>query len=516
MPVQTYKSEPLTDFGHAKNQQAMEQALAKVRSLWGQTYPLIIGGERIETADKTISSNPANPVEIIGQVSKATKALIDRALDAGWKAWAEWKKVPGPKRSRYLYKAAAIMRRQKFELSAWEVFEAGKTWSEADADVAEAIDFLEYYGRQMERLSQGVELTPLPGEEDTAFYVPLGVGAIIPPWNFPLAILAGMTASAIVAGNAVILKPASATPVIGAKFAEIMEAAGLPPGVLNFVPGDGSAIGDHMVTHPMTRFISFTGSREVGLRINKLAAEAGPGQKWVKRVVAEMGGKDAILVDETADLDAAAEGIVASAFGFQGQKCSACSRAVVVDSVYDVVLDKVLERTHNLIIGDPADPGVNIGPVIDGKAYEKIMGYIDWGKKNASLRAGGQRGLEGGHFIQPTVFSEVEPGSKLEQEEIFGPVLSVIRARDFAHGLEIVNDTEYGLTGSVYSRLRDRIETAIEDFEVGNLYINRKCTGAVVGSHPFGGFNMSGTDSKTGSPEYLLLFMQMKAVAEKY
>lgn len=516
MSIDSYRSEPLTNFEVAHNKKAMEEALKTVKAMLGQSYPVIIGGERIDTPDKIISTNPANPKEVVGKVSKADKALIDKALAAGWSAFAEWKNIPGSQRARYLYKAAALMRRKKFELSAWEVYEAGKTWFEADADVAEAIDFLEYYGRQMERIDHGLELTPLPGEEDTAFYVPLGVGAIIPPWNFPMAILAGMSSGAIVAGNPIVLKPASPTPVIGAKFVEIMEEAGLPPGVLNFVPGDGGVIGDHLVTHPTTRFVSFTGSREVGLRINRLAAEVAPGQKWVKRVVAEMGGKDAILVDETADLEAAAEGIVASAFGFSGQKCSACSRAVIVDSVYDRVLKLTVERTKKLTLADPESQSTQVGPVIDERAYQKILGYVEWGKQHAELAIGGDKGPHQGYFIEPTIFSEVEPGSKLEQEEIFGPVLSFIRAKNFEHGLEIVNDTEYGLTGALYSRRRDRIEKAITDFEVGNLYINRKCTGAVVGSHPFGGFNMSGTDSKTGSPDYLLLFMQMKAVAERY
>ncbi len=516
MAIETYRSEPLTNFSQPENQEAMHRALVQIKSEWGRSYPLIIGGQRIDTEEKMVSFNPAHPDQIVGRVSVADGARIDQALAAGWQAWDEWKRVPGTQRARYLYKAAAIMRRKKFVLSAWEVYEAGKSWGEADADVAEAIDFLEYYGRQMERLSRGVELTPLPGEEDTAFYVPLGVGAIIPPWNFPLAILTGMTSAAIVAGNAVIVKPASPTAVIGAQFAAIMEEAGLPPGVLNFVPGDGGVIGDHMVTHPLTRFVSFTGSRAVGLRINQFAADSGPQQRWVKRVVAEMGGKDAILVDETADLDAAADGIVTSAFGFQGQKCSACSRAVVVDAVYDAVLERAIARTKALVMGDPAAMETNIGPVIDDKAQKKIMGYIEWGKTHAKLETGGELGSTPGYFIQPTIFSDVVPGSKIEQEEIFGPVLSFIRARDFAQGLDIVNDTEYGLTGAVYSRRRDRIEQAMEEFEVGNLYINRKCTGAVVGAHPFGGFNMSGTDSKTGSPDYLLLFMQMKAVAEKY
>jgi 1-pyrroline-5-carboxylate dehydrogenase len=497
----------------------MEQALQLVKGQLGRHYKLLIGGVPREGAGEFASLNPGNPREVVGFVSKADKTLIDEALSAAWDAFDRWKRIPGAARARYLFKAAAIMRRRKFELSAWEVLEAGKTWAEADGDVAEAIDFLEYYGRQMERLSQPIALTPLDGEEDTAFYQPLGVGAIIPPWNFPLAILAGMSSSAIVAGNAVLLKPASPTPIIAAKFIEIMEEAGVPPGVLNFVPGDGGVIGDHLVTHPKTRFISFTGSREVGLRINRLAAEHQTGQRWIKRVVAEMGGKDAIVVDETADLEAAAVGIVQSAFGFQGQKCSACSRAIIVDSVYDQVLSRVAELTQELKVGAADAYTSNLGPVIDQKAFEKIVSYIEWGRENARLAAGGQYEkdpADKGTFIHPTIFADVKPGSKLEQEEVFGPVLAFVRARDFEHALEIANDTEYGLTGSVDSKRRDRIEQAMADFEVGNLYINRKCTGAVVGTHPFGGFNMSGTDSKTGSPDYLGQFMQMKAVAEKY
>lgn len=519
MAIATYHSEPLTDFSQESNRRLMEAALKQVKSELGGHYTLLIGGVHQSTGEEIASTNPGNPAEVVGHVAKAAKEHIDQALKAAWDAFDQWKKVPGPARARYLFKAAAIMRRRKFELSAWEVLEAGKTWAEADGDVAEAIDFLEYYGRSIDRLSKPVELTPLPDEEDTAYYKPLGVGAIIPPWNFPLAILTGMSSSAMVAGNTILLKPASPTPVIAAKFVEIMEAAGIPAGVLNFVPGDGGVIGDHLVTHPKTRFISFTGSREVGLRINKLAAEHQTGQRWIKRVVAEMGGKDAILVDETADLEAAAAGIVQSAFGFQGQKCSACSRAIVVDSVYDQVLNRALELTRELKIGAAENYAHQMGPVIDSKAFDKIVSYIEWGRENAKLSVGGAYEAEPkqkGYFIHPTIFQDVAPGSKLEQEEIFGPVLAFVRARDFDHALEIANDTEYGLTGSVYSKRRDRIERAMDEFEVGNLYINRKCTGAVVGAHPFGGFNMSGTDSKTGSPEYLLQFMQMKAIAERY
>ncbi|POB12142.1 L-glutamate gamma-semialdehyde dehydrogenase [Sulfobacillus sp. hq2] len=516
MAIKPYHYELPLDFNQPSNRKAMESALREVKEQFGLSYPLLIGSERVDTEKKITSTNPAHPDQVVGFVSKAEASHIDQAIKEAWRAFDSWKKVPAADRARYLYKAAAIMRRKKLFLAAVEVYEAGKTWAEAEGDVNEAIDFMEYYGRQMERLGAPVPLTPLDDEDDQAFYVPIGVGAIIPPWNFPLAILTGMTTSAIVAGNCVILKPASATPVIAAHFVEIMHEAGLPYGVLNFVPGDGGTIGDYIVTHPLIRFISFTGSREVGLRINQLAAQVAPGQKWIKRVVAEMGGKDAIVVDETADLDKAAQDIVTSAFGFQGQKCSACSRAIIVDEVHDVLLKKIVERTKKLVVGDPDNFNSQMGPVIDPKAFEKVHSYIQWGKEHAHLETGGGTMDRDGYFIPPTIFSDVKPGSKLEQEEVFGPVLAVIRARNWQDALAIANDTEYGLTGSVFTAKRDRIEQASDEFEVGNLYINRKCTGAIVGAHPFGGFNMSGTDSKTGSPDYLLLFMQMKVVAERF
>lgn len=518
MSVQPYRSEPLLDFSQESNLKSMEAALKRIKDQWGKKYPLVIGADRVDTEMKIESRNPSDSSEIIGLVSKSTPDLVDAAIDSAKKAFVSWKKTTGRNRARYLHKAAAIMRRQRFDLIAWEVYEAGKSWVEADADVAEAIDFLEYYARQIVRLSEPLSLESYQGEDDYAFYVPIGVGAIIPPWNFPLAILTGMSSSAIVAGNAILLKPASATPVIAAQFVAIMEEAGLPPGVLNFVPGDGSTIGDYIVRHSQIRFISFTGSREVGIRINQLAAEVAPGQHWLKRVVAEMGGKDAIVVDETADLERAAQDIVQSAFGFQGQKCSACSRAIIVDSVYDTVLKRIIEITKDLRVGSADLLKNDMGPVINQAAFKKIMSYIEWGKTHARLEFGGDRSSkeDKGYFIQPTIFSEVEPGSRIEQEEIFGPVLAVIRAKDHMDALKIANDTEYGLTGSIYSRRRDRIEQAVAEFDIGNLYINRKCTGAIVGSHPFGGFNMSGTNSKTGSPDYLLLFMQMKAVAENF
>ncbi|MBE3554269.1 MAG: L-glutamate gamma-semialdehyde dehydrogenase, partial [Thermicanus sp.] len=508
--IPQFRPEPLTDFSLEENRNAFAQALAKVEQELGRAYDLVIGGERIKTEKKIISTNPANTREVVGIVSKADQALAEKAIETAAKTFESWKAIPGEHRARYLYKAAAILRRRKHEFSAWMVKEAGKSWAEADADTAEAIDFMEYYGREMERYAAPQPLIPYPGENNHLFYIPLGVGVVIPPWNFPLAIMVGMTTSAFVTGNTVVLKPASSTPVVAAKFFEILQEAGVPDGVVNFVPGSGAEVGDYLVDHPLTRFISFTGSREVGLRINERAAKRAPGQKWIKRVVAEMGGKDAIIVDQDADLDEAAKAIVTSAFGFQGQKCSACSRAIVVDTVYDAVLEKVVERTKALQQGDPAHQENSVGPVVDEAAFQKIMEYIEIGKKEGRLVYGGEGKSETGWFITPTIFADVDPKARIAQEEIFGPVLAFIKAKDFDHALEIANDTEYGLTGSVFTRNRAHIEKARTEFHVGNLYFNRKCTGAIVGVHPFGGFNMSGTDSKTGGPDYLLLFLQAK------
>ncbi|MCL6561719.1 MAG: L-glutamate gamma-semialdehyde dehydrogenase [Firmicutes bacterium] len=515
MAVKPFVNEPLIDFQDPDNRAQMHAALERVQAVLGRKWPIWIGDQAVSTASTIASLNPSHPDQVVGYVAKASRVEIDRAVEAAWQAFADWKRLPGPVRARYLYKAAAIMRRRRLELAAWEVIEAGKPWSEADADVAEAIDFLEYYGRQMERLSQPIPIDPIAGEDDQAFYIPLGVGAIIPPWNFPLAILTGMTVAAVVAGNTVVLKPSSDTPVVASQFFTILQEAGFPPGVVNFLPGEGGEVGDYLVSHPRIRFVSFTGSREVGLRIHRLAAELMPGQRWIKRVIAEMGGKDAIIVDETADLDAAAEGIVVSAFGFSGQKCSACSRAILLDAVHDPLLERIRKLAERLRVGPAEEYESQMGPVINQRAERKILEYIAWGKDHATLVTGGEKLSGEGYFIQPTIFAEVLPGSKIEQEEIFGPVLSVIRARDWEEAMTIANDTEYGLTGAVYTRRRDRIEDARQRFEVGNLYINRKCTGAMVGAHPFGGFNLSGTNSKTGSPDYLLLLMQVKSVAER-
>lgn len=512
--IPLFRPEPLTDFSREENRSAFAAALAKVEGELGKEYDLVIGGKLMKTEKKIISTNPARTKEVVGRVSKADRELADQAIRSAAQAFEKWKAIPGEHRARYLYKAAAILRRKKHEFSAWMVKEAGKSWVEADADTAEAIDFMEYYGREMERYAAPQPLIPYPGENNHLFYIPLGVGIIIPPWNFPLAIMVGMTTSAFVTGNTVILKPASATPVVAAKFFEILQEAGVPDGVVNFVPGSGAEVGDFLVDHPLTRFVSFTGSREVGLRINERAAKTAPGQKWIKRVVAEMGGKDAIIVDKETDLDQAAQAIVTSAFGFQGQKCSACSRAIVVEEVYETVLEKVAERTKALKQGDPSFFENNVGPVVDEAAYKKVLEYIEIGKKEGRLVAGGEGNREEGWYITPTIFADVDSSARIAQEEIFGPVLAFTKARDFDHALQIANETEYGLTGSVYTRNRAHIEKARTEFHVGNLYFNRKCTGAIVGVHPFGGFNMSGTDSKTGGPDYLLLYQQAKVASE--
>lgn len=512
----TYKHEPFTDFSKNENIQAIKEALEFVNSHLNKEYPLIIGGERITTSEKITSVNPANKAEVVGVVSKATKELAEKAMEQALEAFETWKLRKPEARAAILIRAAAILRRRKHEFSAYLIKEAGKPWNEADADTAEAIDFLEYYARQMLKLKDGVPVQSREGEQNSFSYIPLGVGIVISPFNFPLAIMAGTAAAAIVAGNTILLKPANSTPVVAAKFAELLLEAGLPAGVLNYIPGSGAEVGDYLVDHPKTRFISFTGSREVGCRIYERAAKVHSGQKWLKRVIAEMGGKDTVAVDKDADLDLAASAIVASAFGFSGQKCSAGSRAVVHQDVYDEVLEKAVALTKELTVGNPEDAGSYMGPVIDQSAFKKIMSYIEIGKEEGRLMTGGEGDDTDGFFIQPTIFADIGEKDRLMQEEIFGPVVAFCKAKDFNHILEIANNTDYGLTGALISNNRDHIERAKEEFHVGNLYFNRGCTGAIVGYQPFGGFNMSGTDSKAGGPDYLLLHMQAKTTSETF
>ncbi|MBV9713361.1 MAG: L-glutamate gamma-semialdehyde dehydrogenase, partial [Ktedonobacteraceae bacterium] len=497
-----------------ENRRAQAEALEQVRNEFGRTYPLIIGGKKIANEDTFASINPSQPDQVVGYFARASVEQAKEAVQAASAAFETWKRVPAEERAGYLFKAADLLRQRRFIMNAWMIYEVGKSWIEADADTAEAIDFLEFYAREMLRLADEQPVTRIAGEENKLVYIPLGVGAVIPPWNFPCAIMIGMTSAAFVAGNTVILKPASTAAAIAAEFIRILEAIGLPAGVVNFLPGSGSVVGDALVDNPQLRFIAFTGSRDVGLRIYERASKHQRGQRWLKRSILEMGGKDAVVVDETADLDAAAEGIVASAFGFQGQKCSAGSRAIIVEQVYDSVLQKVIERTKRLTLGDVTKPETYMGPVVDENAMKKILEYINIGKSEGRLVLGG--GHSGpGYFIEPTIIADVDPQARIAQEEIFGPVLAVIKARDFDDALHIANDTEYGLTGSLYSRNEQRIERAREEYHVGNLYFNRKSTGALVGVHPFGGFNMSGTDSKAGGRDYLLLFTQAKAISAK-
>ena len=515
MPTE-FRNEPFTDFTKEENAQAMRAALDKVKGELGREYPLVIGGERINTGDTLDSINPANRAQVVGTFHKATKELANKAVDTAAEAFKTWRNVPTEERAQLVFRVAELLRQRKHEFSAWMIYEVAKTWPEADGDTAEAIDFLEFYAREMLRYSSKQPLVELKGEDNKLDYIPLGVGAVIPPWNFPCAIMAGMTAAAIVTGNTVVLKPSSDAPAIAYKFFELLEEAGLPAGVVNFMTGSGAEVGDVVVDHPRTRFVAFTGSKEIGLRINERAAKAQPGQLWIKRVVAEMGGKDAIIVADDADLDEAATGVVQSAFGFQGQKCSACSRAIIDARVYDSMLEKIAERTAKIKFGDPTDNGNNMSAVINEKAFKSINGYIEKGKaEGGRVIAGGGSDGEQGFFIEPTVIADVKAGGTIEQEEIFGPVLAVIKANDYDDALRIANDTEFGLTGAVYSTDEAKLDRARNEFHVGNLYLNRKCTGALVGVHPFGGFNMSGTDSKAGGRDYLLLFMQAKLSSEK-
>ncbi|AYQ44070.1 MULTISPECIES: L-glutamate gamma-semialdehyde dehydrogenase [Burkholderia] len=515
MLIAPYKNEPFDLFDTDAAVADMRGALDKVRTRFGETYPLIINGERVMTDDKLVSTNPSNPAEIVGYSAKATQQHADAALDAAWKAFESWKRWTQEDRSRVMLKAAAIMRRRKRELEAWLVYEIGKNYVEASAEVAEMIDFTEYYARQALTHVGGLgSLIHYPGEENESFYIPLGAGVTISPWNFPMALMTGMTVGAIVVGNTVVCKPAEDTIVSLAKVFDIFEEAGLPPGVVNYLPGSGRDVGSYLVAHPRTRFVNFTGSLATGAAINESAAKLAPGQKWFKRVFLELGGKDGILVDETANLDDAATGVIQAAFGYSGQKCSACSRLIVVDSVYDALIERVIERTKKLVV-DEAKNNPSLGPVCNEMQYRKVQSYIDVGRGEGKLLTGGKVADAPGYLIEPTIFGDVSPTARIAQEEVFGPFVAAIRVKDFAEGLQVANNTVYGLTGALFSNDRERIEIARREFHVGNLYFNRKCTGALVGIQPFGGFNLTGTDTKTGGPDYLLQFMQIKAVAER-
>ncbi|MBV9072623.1 MAG: L-glutamate gamma-semialdehyde dehydrogenase [Acidobacteria bacterium] len=515
-PQGEFRNTAYIDFNNPENARAMREALRKVHAQLGTEYDLVIGGDMVRTKEKIKSLNPAKPSEVVGIHQKAGAEHVEPAMQAALKAFESWRTTSWEERASLLLNASEIIQSRRLEFNAWMVYEVGKNWVEADADTGETIDFLEFYAREALRLSRVKTPVQLPGERDELLYIPLGVGAVIPPWNFPFAIMAGMTSAAIVCGNTVILKPSSDSPTIAAKFVEVLQEAGMPEGVVNFCPGSGGTFGNALVEHPKTRFIAFTGSKEVGLDINQRAATPRKGQLWIKRTVLEMGGKDSIIVQADCDLDAAVEGVVASAFGFNGQKCSACSRAIVEESIYDVFLERLRDRVARLTQGDPLE-NKNTGPVVNEGAMKSILEYIEIGKREGRVISGGARANElgDGYYVQPTVIADIAPDARISQEEIFGPVLAVIKARDFRHSLEIANNTEYGLTGAIYTNNPEKKEIAKRDFHVGNLYINRKCTGAMVGAHPFGGFNMSGTDSKAGGPDYLYLFTQAKSAAEK-
>ncbi len=508
-----FRNEPYSDFTAPMPQRAYREAIEVVASKLGGHVPLIIGGKPVDTDDRIVSINPAKPDEVVGTTAMASEAEAQRAIDAAAAAYPDWARRSAKDRAELVHRIGDLISERKFDMSAWMTLEAGKNWAEAEADVAEAIDFCRYYAHEALRLDEPVPVHSYVGETNESFLIPIGPGVVIPPWNFPLAILVGMTVGPVVAGNTVVLKPASNTPLLGAHFMDIVAEAGMPDGVINFLPGSGGVVGDFLVDHPSIRFVNFTGSKEVGLRIAERAALVRPGQKWLKRAFMEMGGKDGLIVDETADLDLAADSLVRSAYGYQGQKCSACSRAIVVASIHDDLLDRVVAKAAALEIG----PGVEnkpVGPIISKEQHSSILAEIERGRAEGNLVLGGQPvDMDGGYYIEPTIFDGVERHHRLAQHEIFGPVLSFLRVADFDEALDVANDTEYGLTGGLISTDPDRIDRARREFHVGNLYINRKITGALVGVQPFGGFKLSGSNAKAGGPDYLRLFMEMKTVA---
>ncbi len=511
-----FRNEPVSDFDRdASKREAMQRALSDVKSQFGKTYPVVINGETIQTEQTIDSVNPSNFQEVVGRCGSATAWMAEQAVAAAANAFPAWRDTDPDERANYMNRAAEVMRKRRFELAAWETYECGKQWREADADVCEAIDFCDYYALEMRRLAKGSHVD-LPGEENESYYEPRGVVSVIAPWNFPLAILTGMTAAALVTGNTVLMKPAEQSSVIGAKLMEIMQEIGLPPGVLTFLPGVGEEVGPAIVNHPDVAMIAFTGSRNVGLLINKQAADQTPEQDHVKRVLAEMGGKNAIIVDDDADLDEAVAGVVKSAFGYQGQKCSACSRAIVLENLHDTFVKRLVEATASLKIAPADEPSCKVGPVIDEEAKNRILGYIEKGKEEADLMHAGDVGelANQGYFVGPHIFANVDRNAVIAQEEIFGPVLAVIKAKDLDDALDIANDTDYALTGGFYSRSPANIKRVKRQFRVGNLYINRPCTGALVWRQPFGGFKLSGIGSKTGGPEYLQQFMVPRTITE--
>jgi RHH-type transcriptional regulator, proline utilization regulon repressor / proline dehydrogenase / delta 1-pyrroline-5-carboxylate dehydrogenase len=513
-PGDTYENAPLTNFAQPENQDKMRNALSEMRTRLGKEYPLVINDEKIFTGKTIASINPSSPGDVVGAVAEAGIAEAERAVKAARDAFEKWRWTPFEQRAQLLERAAAIMDRRRFELSALEVFEVGKPWTEADGDIREAIDFCRFYAQQMRLIGRPRLTQHVPGEESYYHYWPRGVAFVIAPWNFPLAILCGMTTAALVTGNTVIMKPAEQSAVCGALLMEILEEAGVPAGVLNYLPGKGSVMGAHLVDHKDVDLIAFTGSREVGLRIWQSAGITRPGQRELKRVVCEMGGKNAVIIDADADLDEAIVDCIYSAFGYQGQKCSALSRLILLEENYDRVMERLLKAAASVRVGNPEEPGITVGPVIDEAAYNRIRDYIQIGKSEATLAYQREDVPAKGFFIPPTIFSDVKPNMRIAREEIFGPVVSVIKVRDLDEAIAVANGTDYALTAGFFSRSPANIERAKAQIEAGNVYINRSCTGAVVGRHPFGGFKMSGSGTKAGGADYLLQFLVPRVVTE--
>jgi len=508
-----FENEPFADFTKESVRKAFIDAVAQVRSQLGREYPLIIGGKEVRTSDTLPSVNPANPSEVIGTICQASTKEIDLAIEAAKKAAPAWKALSPDERAGFLVKAAEVARKEIFTLSAWQTLEVGKQYDQAQADVAEAIDFLEYYAREMIRLGKPQRMGRAPGEMSQLIYQPKGIAAVIAPWNFPLAISCGMSAAAIVAGNPVLYKPAGPSSVVGFTLAEIFRKAGLPDGVFNYVPGRGSVMGDYLVEHPDVSLIAFTGSMEVGHRIINKASVVHPGQKQIKKVIAELGGKNAIIIDDDADLDEAIREVLHSAFAFQGQKCSACSRVIVVEPIYAKFIERLVEGARSLAVGPAEDPTYFMGPVVDDKAQANVLKYIEIAKNEGKLLVSSSAPTNG-YYVPLTIVEGITPEHRIAQEEVFGPVLSVMKAKNFDQAIEWANSTRYSLTGAVFSRSPRHLERARAEFNVGNLYLNRGSTGALVERHPFGGFNMSGIGSKAGGPDYLLQFMDPRVVCE--
>jgi RHH-type transcriptional regulator, proline utilization regulon repressor / proline dehydrogenase / delta 1-pyrroline-5-carboxylate dehydrogenase len=513
-PGDIFRNAPLVSFIYKDSQDKMQSALREVRKRFGEKHPLLIGGEKIWTDHFTPSVNPAEPTEIVGYGTEAGVDEAERAVKAARTAFEKWRWTPFEERAQLLERAADILERRRYELSAVEVFEVGKPWSEADADIREAVDFCRFYAQQMRRLGRPKLTQQVPGEESYHHYWPRGVAFVIAPWNFPIAILCGMASAGVVTGNAVIMKPSEQSIICGAVLMQVFEEAGVPPGVLNFLSGHGSVVGAHLVDHKDVDLIAFTGSREVGLKIWESAGITRPGQRELKRVICEMGGKNAMIVDADADLDETIMYSIYSAFGFQGQKCSALSRLILLEENYDRVMERLIPAAASLRIGNPEQPGIMVGPVIDQAAYRRILEYIEIGEKEATLAYQAKDVPPHGYFIPPTIFTDVRPHMRIAREEIFGPVLSVLKVRDLDEALEVANGTDYALTGGFFSRSPDNIERVEARLEAGNVYVNRSCTGAIVGRHPFGGFKMSGSGTKAGGEDYLLHFLVPRVVTE--